>query len=152
MGLLCHEVAALGQRKDCILTSWKARSRMPIGVAGQVDALARALQEGEQRRVRLVRDLATLDHSSPVSADAATRVERDLRNRLKEWRQMLGRHTPLSRQIVMRLLDGKIAWTPHRDAGVYAFTGKATYDQLLSGLVVPQGVVAVRGFEPRFRG
>jgi hypothetical protein len=36
--------------------------------------------------------------------------------------------------------------------GLYEFTGRVKFDQLLSGIVVTQGVVPVRGFEPRFDG
>jgi hypothetical protein len=51
---------------------------------------------------------------------------------------------PVTRQILSQLLDGRIAWTP--------FKGPVEFDELLSGIVVTQGMVAVRGFEPRSRG
>jgi hypothetical protein len=122
-----------------------------IGVAGEVEAVARALQEGEQRRMRLVRDLAALDQTGPLSTGEANRIERELRARMRNWRQLLGRHTTLSRQIVMRLVHGRIGWTPRRDEGVYAFAGAATFGQLLSGVVATQGMVAVRGFDDILR-
>ena len=79
-------------------------------------------------------------------------IERDLRKRLVEWRGLLRRQTPLARQVLARLLDGRIAWTPRKDEGLYEFTGRAKFDRLLSGVVFTQGVVPVRGIEPRFRG
>ena len=65
---------------------------------------------------------------------------------------MLKRQTPIARQVVSRLLDGRIVWTPHRDEGIYEFAGRAKFDRLLSGVVFTRGMVPVRGFEPRSRG
>ena len=75
----------------------------------------------------------------------AKRVERDLRKRLTEWRAMLKRQTPLARQVVTRLLDGRIAWTPRPEEGLYDFAGRARLDKLLSGTVFTQGMASPRG-------
>jgi hypothetical protein len=80
------------------------------------------------------------------------RVERDLRKGLDDWRGLLKRQMPFTRQILSHLLDGRIAWTPRRTEGLYEIKGRVKFDQLLSGIVVTQGMVAVRGFEPRSRG
>lgn len=90
-----------------------------IAIAGNVEALARSLQEREQQRTRLWDELSALDGLAHVSHFDARRIEKDLRGRLKEWRPLLHRQTPLSRQVVARLLDSgqKIAWTPHKDEG-----------------------------------
>ena len=55
----------------------------------------------------------------------------------------IGRHssTRLARQMVMRLLDGRIAWTPLREEGRYEFTGRAKFEKLLTGLVDLREVV-----------
>ena len=36
------------------------------------------------------------------------RIERDLRARVKKWRALLGRQVPVARQIVTKLLDGRL--------------------------------------------
>ena len=123
-----------------------------IAVAGQVDTLAQALLENERLRTRLQGELAALDGLDRLSTFDVKRVERDLRKRLTEWRRLLHRQTPLARQVLARVLDGRIAWTPNKDAGVYEFVGRAKFDKLLSGIVSTGGMVAVRGFEPRSRG
>ena len=82
----------------------------------------------------------------------AAPFEGDLRRRVAEWRDLLDRQASLSNQIVSRLIDGRIVWTPDRKRGVYEFRAVAKIDRLLSGLVVARGMVAVRGFEPRSRG
>ena len=53
---------------------------------------------------------------------------------------MLHRQTPLSRQVVARILEGnKISWTPRKADGFYEFNGRATLDRLLSGLIHTRG-------------
>jgi hypothetical protein len=59
---------------------------------------------------------------------------------------LLHRQTPLARQVLSCLLDGRIAWTPRKAEGLYEFSGRVKYDQLL-GIVVTQGMVPVRGFD-----
>ena len=134
------------------LAEEQARYVAAIAVAGEVEALARALKDREQRRARLQQELAALDTVERLSTFDVRQVERDLRARVAEWRSLMRRQTPLARQVLSRLLDGRVAWTPRKDAGLYEFAGRAKYDRLLSGIVVTQGVVPVRGFEPRSRG
>jgi hypothetical protein len=44
-------------------------------------------------------------------------VDKDLRARVKDWRELLGLQTPIGRQIVAKLLDEKrIVFTPLADA------------------------------------
>jgi site-specific DNA recombinase len=123
-----------------------------IGVAGHVDALARALQDGEEQRLRLVRELATLDSVAKLTSRDVTAIQRSLNVRLKMWRHMLTRQTPLARQAVSELLDGhRIAWTPRRDEGRYEFSGRAKLDNVLMGVInLTQGVTSPAGFEPAF--
>ena len=116
-----------------------------IAKAGQVDALAAAMRECEQDRGRLQHELAALDGLDHLSTFDVKRIERDLRGRLAEWRALLGRQTPLSRQVLSRLLDGKIAWTPRRDEGLYEFAGRAKFDKLLRGIVFTQGMASPTG-------
>jgi len=123
-----------------------------IAAAGPIDALARALKDCEQTRRRLQHELAALDGLDRLSIFDVTGIERDLRSRVKEWRGLLKRQTPIARQVLSRLLDGRIVWTPRKDEGLYEFAGRAKFDRLLSGLVVTSGMVPVRGFEPRSRG
>ena len=134
-----------------------------IARTGQVDALANAIKEREEDRARLHHELAALDGLERLSTFDVRGVERDLRKRLEEWRGLLRRQTPLSRQVITRLLDGRIAWTPRKEEGIYEFAGRAKFDKLLSGIVcyarygVPKhsqlepdsGLVATDGFTPK---
>jgi hypothetical protein len=65
------------------------------------------------------------------------RIERDLRARVKEWRGLLGRQVPVARQIVAKLLDGRLVFTP-RDDRTYEFRGRVSLGGLLQGTVLPR--------------
>ena len=51
------------------------------------------------------RELAMLDGTARASAVDATHLEKTLRAKLKDWREMLLRQTPLTRQLLLKLLD-----------------------------------------------
>jgi hypothetical protein len=117
------------------LQEQQARYVAAIGQAGEIAALADALKTCEHDRQRTQRELAALDGLERLSGFDVKRIERDLVNRLTEWRSLLKRQTPIARQVLARLLDGKIAWTPRTDQGIYEFCGKATFDRVLAGIV-----------------
>jgi hypothetical protein len=73
----------------------QARYVAAIAAAGQIEALTRALQESERKRVRLTQELAALDGLGHLSTFDVRTIERDLRKRVAEWRGLLGRQTPL---------------------------------------------------------
>ena len=131
----------------------QARFVAAIAAAGDVDALVVAIKERERDRDRLNQELAALDGMETLSGgfDPAN-VERALREKLDDWRGLLRRQTPLARQVLTQLLAERIVWTPNKEEGRYEFTGRVKYDRLLRGVVFTQGMVAVRGIEPRSRG
>ena len=130
----------------------QAKYVQAIAVAGDVDALARAVKDLEERRQRLNDELAGLDGASRLEKFDARQLERVMRRRLDDCRGMLRRQIPLARQVLSCLLDGRIGWTPRRQERLYEFAGRVRFDGILSGFVLTQGVVPVRGFEPRSRG
>ena len=113
-----------------------------IAATGKVEALARALTENEQRLGVLRRELGTLEGVEHFAQFDLKRIERDLRKRLTEWRAMLKRQTPLARQVVTRLLDGRVEWTPRPAERLYEFAGRARFDKLLSGIVFTRGMAS----------
>jgi hypothetical protein len=116
-----------------------------IASGGHVEALAQALQERERHRTRLQEELVALDGLARLGRLDGRQIEKNLRGRLKDWRQLLRRQMPLSRQALSCLLDGRIAWTPRREEGRYEFTGRVKFDQLLSGFVLTQGMASPSG-------
>jgi hypothetical protein len=73
------------------------------------------------------------------------RIERELRQRLADWRELLHRQTAGARQIISQLLDGRIVCTPNEHERLYTFTGRVKFDELLSGVVPTVGLVRIRG-------
>jgi hypothetical protein len=102
----------------------------------------------EQDRRRVQQELSALENLVHVGTFDMRKVERELQARLTEWRDLLRRLTPIARQILGRLLDGRIAWTRHRDERRYEFTGRAKFDRLLQGIVFTEGMASPAGFEP----
>ncbi len=134
------------------LEAEQAKFVAAIAIAGDVEALAQALRDREHRRTHLRAELASLDAAERLSRVDVSRIERELRQRVADWRQLLSRQTSGARQIMLRLLDGRIVCTPNERERLYRFAGRVKFDQLLSGVVPTVGLVSVRGFEPRSRG
>ena len=108
-----------------------------IATAGNVAALAAALQAREQQRVHVHHELAMLDRARQhVSSFDVRRVEKDLRARLEDWRAMLRRQGPIARQMLTKLIDGRLTFTPDAEQRLYTFSGTATLGNLLNGQVL----------------
>jgi hypothetical protein len=118
-----------------------------IAIAGEVEALAQALRDREQRRTHLRSELIELERAEQFNALDIRRIERELRKRLADWRELLRRQAPGARQVVSHLLDGRILCTPSQDERLYTFTGRVKFDQLLSGVVPTVGMLLVRGYD-----
>jgi hypothetical protein len=110
-----------------------------IAQAGEIDALVTALKTCELDRQRVRRELAGLDDLARLSTFDVKQIERDLVNRLREWRSLLKRQTPIARQVLSSLLADKIAWTPRKDERLYEFAGHAKFDRILAGIVDTDG-------------
>jgi site-specific DNA recombinase len=109
-----------------------------IATAGDVDVLVKALQDRQHHRVRLQREIEAIGGARPVSPFDIQRIEKDLRCQLKDWRALLRREAPIARQMLMKLIDARLTFTPDFEAKSYAFTGTATFDKLLEGLISPK--------------
>ncbi len=76
------------------------------------------------------------------------------RGRLDEWREILGEQPAKARQIVGKLLDGRLTFTPGEDeqGRLYRFEGRGAVGRLLAGVLgtrdLPLLMVTPAGFEP----
>ena len=64
-----------------------------------------------------------------------------LRARLTDWSGLLGRQPEIARQILRKLLDGRLTLTPDTEAHVYRITGRAIYGRLLEGIIAVANMV-----------
>jgi hypothetical protein len=116
--------------------------RYPCGIVvrkyGQLSSLLSALRDCEQQRTALRQQLDGLAGLAQLSTLDVRRVERDLRAGVKDWRALLGRQTPIARQIVTKLLDeDRFVFTPRADRS-WEVTGRASFGKLFQGIVLPQ--------------
>jgi site-specific DNA recombinase len=147
----CKEGArpAAAQREEC-----EGRQRqLEAEIANLTDALAagapvvsvrQALQARERERVDLQAHLEHLDGLSRLNQPGdAARLLDDVGQRLTDWQGLLERQPLQARQILKKLVEGRLIFDPFDDeAGIgYRIRGQATYGRLLSGVisVVPPG-------------
>ena len=111
-----------------------------IATGGPLAALVGALKGRERERADVLARLEHLDGLSraPEWGDG---IRDKLRARLTDWNGMLGRQTDVARQILRKLIVGRLVLTPDPTARTYTVHGRATYGRLLEGIVSVVGVV-----------
>jgi hypothetical protein len=105
------------------LNSELERYASAIATAGEVAVLAKALRGREHQRLQIQRELALLDGVGQTAFDAR-RINSVLREKLADWKGTLLRQTPLSRQLLMKLIDGSSRSSPTTSAGITGSKGK----------------------------
>ncbi len=115
------------------------------------DTLRAELHAAEQRKRALVHELEALTGRRQATASLdVERLRRELRRHVAEVRGLLGKDIPRTRQILRRLLVGRLeceAFDEGKRVG-YRFTGQGSYAPLLpAGLSTPE-MVTPAGFEP----
>jgi len=119
-----------------------ARLTEAIASGGQLAPLLDALKQREGRRADVLAQLEHLDGmaKAPTWGD---RLSDEIRARIEEWHSLIGRQPIVARQIVRKLLIGRLTLTPRQDGTRrwYDITGQASYGTLLAGVVgfVPPG-------------
>jgi site-specific DNA recombinase len=108
-----------------------------IASGGELSSLLAATKERERQRDHVRQQLTSAIGLSAVSRLDVRKIERDIRARVKDWRGVLDRQTPVARQIVGKLLgDQRLVFTAKKDK-TYEFTGRASLGALLQGAVLP---------------
>jgi hypothetical protein len=107
-------------------------------------ALGGAVATRERQRADV---LARLEHLNGLSRapEWGDGIRDKLRARLIEWHGFLGRQPEIARQILRKLLVGRLVLTPNPEARTYAVQGRVTYGRLLEGIVSVVGVVPPGG-------
>ncbi len=125
-----------------------------VVAGGELAPLVEALKAREQRRDALQGRIAGLDSRLRAGDIDAHRLADKARGRLREWRAVLGEQPVKARQIVGKLLDGRLTFTPGEDerGRLYRFEGRGALGRLLAGVLSPRdlplSVVTPAGFEP----
>jgi DNA invertase Pin-like site-specific DNA recombinase len=108
--------------------------------AGALPSLVAALKDRERQRADALARLEHLDGLSraPEWGDG---IRSKLRARLTEWHGFLGRQPEVARQILRKLLVGRLVLTPDENTRTYTVQGRATYGRLLEGIIRVGGLV-----------
>jgi site-specific DNA recombinase len=124
-----------------------------IATGGRLEGLLEAVRAREARRAELRRRLTAIEGRRPVIGLDDARLRRGLLARLADWRGLLIRQVSEARPILATLLADRMTFTAHHDSAKawYEFRGVATLGQVLTGIVLPKGMVAPTGFEPVFQ-
>lgn len=122
-------------------------ARLTTAVAegtGASRTLAAAIRDREGQRELLESELRRLDAPAPPPL---VTLEREALRQLDEWRGLLGQNTSRTRQLLRKVLDGRVAFIPRGDASDrwYEMTGKATLEKFFAGIPAMKALVAVRG-------
>ena len=99
-------------------------------------SLLGSLQAEEDRRAGVLRDLAGLEGLAKVASLDIKRMAQRLRARATDIRGLLGRHIPQARQMLRKLITGRLVCEPFDEEGQrgYLFKGTGTYGPLFSGI------------------
>jgi hypothetical protein len=107
-----------------------------IGRGGPLPSILEALRDRERRRRDLREQLAQVD-GLVLLAHRPEELDRELTTKLTEWQGLLERQPIQARQLLRKLLAGRVMYTPHHDeeGGFYEFAGQASWGKLLTGVV-----------------
>jgi hypothetical protein len=100
---------------------------------GHLATLISALKAREAEKCRRSSELGRLDTWVRTDRSDLTVMARDLRRRVLEWREMAARNVSQARQILRKLLAGRIVLAPRTDRKC-ELSGRADYGTLFSGI------------------
>ena len=136
--------AALGEVEQEI-----GRLTHAIATGGPLAGLLTGLKDREDRRTAIraeLRGLRRVEQSGHVDRSV---LATQIRQRVDEWHGLLTRQTAHARQLLTKLVEGPMIFTPQpRESGTWEFTATARFDRLLAGIVDATSVASPTGFEP----
>jgi Recombinase zinc beta ribbon domain len=135
------------QAELTVLEQELARLTAAVAQGGDLKPLLDGIQAREQRRRRL---RAGLEGLRPVGARDLQEIQREVEVRLTDWQGLLHRQVAQSRQILKKLLVGRIVFRLRED-GIYEFSGQASLGRILAGVICTKAGVVPTGFEPVFQ-
>ena len=105
-------------------------------------AIVDELRKEEAAKQALIGRLSSLDSLTRVASLETARIAHDLKARVADMKGLLGRHLPQTRQMLQKLIDGRVVCTPFQDARGrgYEVTATGTYARLFGdGMLVNDG-------------
>jgi hypothetical protein len=116
---------------------------------GDLPALVQELQTREQERARIEAELQGLHVVEQAHMLDARKLGAELEGRLVDWRGLLHANVQQARQMIRKLMNGRLTLTPNEDRTEFAISGTGLLEPLLEQVVgVPKALVTPAGFEP----
>jgi site-specific DNA recombinase len=108
-----------------------------IAMSGTVPALVARLKQAETERQRVVAERDEIEEAAPLVTINWTHVEREIRTKLANWRDLLGRNITEARQVLGQVLDGPLKLTPilEPERRGYRFEGAIHPGNAISGAI-----------------
>ena len=103
-------------------------------------------RDREREKANVEQRLQALEQVGKLPDLDRDELEHVLRDRLEDWRGLLGRHIGQARQILRKLLVGRLVVTPEGDHA--EVTGTGSLGPFLSGIILPKGMASPRGVLP----
>lgn len=123
-----------------------ARLTEAIAAGGALGALVTALKQREQDRRRLADEAQQLESAIRAGGVDVDTIHGELGRRVRDWRTLAARNVAQGRQILRKLLRGRVRFTP-RDDGKIELSGQADYGKLFSGIPLATALASPTRFE-----
>jgi site-specific DNA recombinase len=129
-----------------------ARLTEALVSGGPLPSIVAAIKEREEHRSRAQQDLEALEQLEQMRGLDRSRLARELRTKLADWRGLLSRNVAQARQVLRSLVPDRLTFMPKDEGGerFYIFEGRAVLDRVLAGIALPKAGLAPTGFEPVF--
>jgi DNA invertase Pin-like site-specific DNA recombinase len=113
-----------------------------IGDGRATDLIFDRLEAEGTRKKALIRELSGLHETEKVTSLDAGRLTKAVAASVSNVRGLLGQHIPQARQMLRKLVDGRLLCTPYEENGQkgYRFAGRVSYQRVLSTDVQRMGV------------
>ena len=121
------------------LTVELSRLAEAIAAGGGV-ALVESMKAREARQQTLRGELAALDQLTQIGRLDEAQLQRTARECLTDWQGLLAGQPVQARQMLKKLLEGRLVFTPTADGTAVEFRGTGVLDPVLSGIVDGDGL------------
>jgi site-specific DNA recombinase len=113
--------------------------------AGGGVTLVEAVRARETQRETLQGELVALDQLTQVGRLDRAQLEQTTRECLTDWQGLLAGEPVQARQMLRKLLEGRLVFTPTADGTAVEFRGTGVLDPVLSGIVDEAGIPKASG-------
>jgi len=121
-----------------------ARLTQAVAEGGAIPTLLQAIRDQERRHQTIRAELADMDRPRMVPLQVS-QLKALLRAKAEEWQSLLRKRAPIARQMVRKLIEGRIVFTPEREARRYTFRATGTLANFFSGIVCPPAMASPTG-------